>query len=61
LSEIAAYLRLAKVVREKLGVHTILGLTATAPDATLSDCAIRLGVCPVSILQTSISVDKFVS
>jgi ATP-dependent DNA helicase Q4 len=34
------------VVREKLGVNIILGLTATAPDATLSDCAIRLGVNP---------------
>lgn len=43
---ITAYLRLAKVVREQLGVSTILGLTATAPDATLSDCATRLGVCP---------------
>ena len=34
------------MVREKLGVSTILGLTATAPDSTLADCAIRLGVCP---------------
>ena len=46
LNFFTAYLRLAKVVREKLCVATILGLTATAPDATLSDCAVRLGVCP---------------
>jgi ATP-dependent DNA helicase Q4 len=31
-----------------LGVNVILGLTATAPDATLSDCATRLGVNPES-------------
>ena len=28
-----SYLRLCKIIREKLGVKTILGLTATAPES----------------------------
>jgi len=39
-----SYLRLCKVVREKLGVGTILGLTATAPERTIASVAEQLGV-----------------
>lgn len=39
-----AYLRLCKVIREKLGVKTILGLTATAPEKTIHDIATSLSV-----------------
>ena len=38
------WLRLCKVVREKLGVGTILGLTATAPERTIASVAEQLGV-----------------
>ena len=40
------YLRLCRVINEKLGVTTLLGLTASAPEATIKDVADRLAVCP---------------
>ena len=39
-----AYLRLCRVIRERLGVQTVLGLTATAPEGTVRDVAGHLGV-----------------
>jgi ATP-dependent DNA helicase Q4 len=39
-----AYLRLSKVIRERLGVETLLGLTATAPESTVRDISKHLGV-----------------
>ena len=39
-----AYLRLCRVIRERLGVRTILGLTATAPESTIRDVAENLWV-----------------
>lgn len=39
-----AYLRLAKVIRERLGVRRILGLTATAPECTIRSVADHLVV-----------------
>ncbi len=39
-----AYLRLNKVITERLGVGLLLGLTATAPEATVRDIAKHLGV-----------------
>ncbi len=41
-----AYLRLCRVIRERLGVRTILGLTATAPESTVKDVAEHLSVDP---------------
>ncbi|OCT93506.1 hypothetical protein XELAEV_18011184mg [Xenopus laevis] len=40
------YLRLCKVLRERLGVNCLLGLTATATRATAEDVAHHLGVSP---------------
>ena len=39
-----SYLRLCKIIREKLGVRTILGLTATAPESLTRAVAGHLGV-----------------
>ena len=39
-----SYLRLCKIIREKLGVKTILGLTATAPESLTRSVAGHLGV-----------------
>ena len=39
-----SYLRLAKIIREKLGVATILGLTATAPESITKSVSHHLGV-----------------
>ena len=39
------YLRLCRVINERLGVETILGLTASAPESTIKDVAQRLSVC----------------
>eukprot|EP00090_Calanus_glacialis_P000787 TRINITY_DN10552_c0_g1_i1.p1 TRINITY_DN10552_c0_g1~~TRINITY_DN10552_c0_g1_i1.p1 ORF type:complete len:1436 (-),score=591.02 TRINITY_DN10552_c0_g1_i1:100-4407(-) len=39
-----SYLRLSKIIREKLGVKTILGLTATAPESLTRSVAEHLGV-----------------
>eukprot|EP00092_Neocalanus_flemingeri_P040667 GFUD01044278.1.p1 GENE.GFUD01044278.1~~GFUD01044278.1.p1 ORF type:complete len:1538 (+),score=567.86 GFUD01044278.1:263-4615(+) len=39
-----SYLRLSKIIREKLGVKTILGLTATAPESLTRSVADHLGV-----------------
>ncbi len=39
-----AYLRLCRVLRERLGVTTVLGLTATAPKSTVKDISTHLGV-----------------
>ena len=39
-----SYLRLAKIIREKLGVATILGLTATAPESITRSVSHHLGV-----------------
>lgn len=40
-----AYLRLSKIIRERLGVKTVLGLTATAPESTIQDIATHLEIC----------------
>jgi len=39
-----SYLRLSKIIREKLGVKTILGLTATAPESLTRSVCEHLGV-----------------
>jgi len=39
-----SYLRLSKIIREKLGVKTILGLTATAPESLTKSVSEHLGV-----------------
>ncbi|CAH2218532.1 ATP-dependent DNA helicase Q4 [Pelobates cultripes] len=63
------YLRLCKVLRERLGVHCLLGLTATATRTTAHDVAHHLGVTedggiPVRIaavpsnLHLSVSMDR---
>jgi len=39
-----SYLRLSKIIREKLGVKTILGLTATAPESLTRSVSEHLGV-----------------
>ena len=39
-----SYLRLARIVRERLGVRTVLGLTATAPESLTRSVAGQLGV-----------------
>ncbi|KAG8431228.1 hypothetical protein GDO86_019215 [Hymenochirus boettgeri] len=63
------YLRLCKVLRERLGVNCLLGLTATATRATAEDVARHLGVCedggiPVRMaavptnLHLSVSMDR---
>jgi len=39
-----SYLRLAKVIRERLGVKRILGLTATAPECTIRSVSDHLAV-----------------
>ena len=38
------YLRLCRVINERLGVETLLGLTASAPESTIKDVAGRLNV-----------------
>ena len=38
------YLRICKFLHERLGVKTVLGLTASAPESTLKDVAQRLKV-----------------
>ena len=38
------YLRLCRVINERLGVETLLGLTASAPESTIKDVACRLNV-----------------
>ena len=38
------YLRLCRVINERLGVETLLGLTASAPESTIKDVASRLNV-----------------
>ena len=40
------YLRLCRVINERLKVTTLLGLTASAPESTIKDVAQRLAVCP---------------
>ncbi|XP_054981821.1 ATP-dependent DNA helicase Q4 isoform X8 [Sorex araneus] len=61
------YLRVCKVLREQVGVHTFLGLTATATRSTTLDVAQHLGVAgglaqgPTAIpsnLQLSVSMDR---
>lgn len=61
------YLRVCKVLREHLGVHTFLGLTATATRSTALEVAQHLGVAdslaevPAAIpsnLQLSVSTDR---
>lgn len=39
------YLRLCRVINERLGVKTLLGLTASAPESTIKDVAQKLSVC----------------
>jgi len=46
-----SYLRLSKVIREKLGVQTILGLTATAPERMITNVAEQLGVPPGGVIR----------
>ena len=38
------YLRICKFLHERLGVKTVLGLTASAPEGTIRDVAARLRV-----------------
>ncbi|XP_055981400.1 ATP-dependent DNA helicase Q4 [Sorex fumeus] len=62
-----SYLRVCKVLREQVGVHTFLGLTATATRSTALDVAQHLGVASglaqgltaiPSNLQLSVSMDR---
>lgn len=46
-----SYLRLSKVIREKLKVKTILGLTATAPERMIHSVADQLGVPSQGIIR----------
>jgi len=46
-----SYLRLSKIIREKLGVKTILGLTATAPESLTRSVADHLGVLEDGVIR----------
>ena len=46
-----SYLRLCRIIRDKLGVTTILGLTATAPESLIRSVAGRLGVAEENVVR----------
>ena len=46
-----SYLRLCRIIRDKLGVSTILGLTATAPESLTRSVASRLGVAMEDVVR----------
>ena len=46
-----SYLRLCRIIRDKLGVATILGLTATAPESLTRSVASRLGVAMEDVVR----------
>ena len=48
-----SYLRLCKIIREKLGVNTILGLTSTAPESLTRTVAGHLGVSMDDVIRLS--------
>ena len=49
--DFSLYFRLSKVIREKLKVKTILGLTATAPERMIHSVAEQLGVPSEGIIK----------
>ncbi|XP_070078716.1 ATP-dependent DNA helicase Q4 isoform X2 [Equus przewalskii] len=50
------YLRVCKVLRERMGVHCFLGLTATATRSTARDVAWHLGVAEEAVLRGPVTI-----